>query len=54
MPENLNMEACDAVSVMQDLYHKLDEGIQDIQEGRVVDVEEAMKERRVRYGLLRH
>ena len=47
MPEDLNMEACDAFSAMQDLYHKLNEGIQDIQEGRVIDAGKAMRERRL-------
>ena len=32
---------------MQDLRHKLDEGIQDIQEGRVIDAGNAMRERRL-------
>ena len=32
---------------MQDLHHKLDEGIQDIQEGRVIDAGKAMRERRL-------
>ena len=52
MPESnisaaVDMEAYDASSAMQDLRHKLDEGIQDIQEGRVIDAGNAMRERRL-------
>ena len=47
----MNMRAYDAFADMHDLHRKLDEGIQDIQEGRVIDAEMAMRERKAKYGL---